>query len=462
MEIKHPDGCYFGGVIRNATIAVLLALVLGGALARLAARDQTFFGDEMWVLEFVGKGRYVPHAVPQPPLFFYGAVAASGVCGMGESCLRAPAEIAAVLLTLIPLLVWQTTRVLQPSGAIVWTAVLAFSSPLSFYAARAKQYSLEALGCALILWLFLRAIEEPRRWRTFAVVSALLVATLHTPIFVLAATGVASLFREDRRRVLALHVALAAVFAAAYFGYMRPGAEVARYFGDLEEYFTADLPAFWDGSAGFVWSQSRLWVAQMLNMTRGLAACLAIAVLAWIWVRRDAALAIITLAPIVLVLVASALRLYPYGEVRLMIFLLPGLSLAFALAVQTFNRIPVAVLMAVLLTLFAVRGVRDEPYNATYMHIDDLRRPYEHLQIHHRPGTPVLVRAFEVRPLRHYVTLPTSNIVAVPPRVADVAVNAPEYWTFFRDHEVIRVTPPGVPAEEVRVGRMRLIRWRRE
>lgn len=438
-------------MIRNATTAVLLALVLGGALARLADRDQTFFGDEMWVLEFVAKGQYVPHAVPQPPLFFYSAVAASGICGMGESCLRAPAEIAAVLLTLIPFAVWRTTRVLRPAGAIVWTAILAFSSPVSFYAARAKQYSLEALGCAVILWLFLRALEDERRWRTFAIVSAFLVATLHSPIFVLAATGLATI---RKRRVGAIHAALAAVFAVAYFGYMRPGPEVARYFGDLEEYFTADLPAFWDGSLGFVVRQTRLWVAQMLNLTRGFAACLAIAILAWIWRKRDATLVIVTLAPIALVLIASALRLYPYGEVRLMIFLLPGLSLAFALAIQTFNKIPVIALTAVLLTLFVVRGVRDDPYNATYMHIDDLRRAYEHLN--RRPGAPIVVREFDVRPLRHYV--PHANVIALPPRATEIAVNASEYWTMFRDQDAVRVSPQGVPVEEMRVGRMRLVR----
>ncbi|MFL6245874.1 MAG: hypothetical protein ACJ74H_07615 [Thermoanaerobaculia bacterium] len=440
-------------MIRNATTAILLALVLGGALVRLAARRQTFFGDEMWVLEFVAKGEYLPHSIPQPPLFFYSAVAASGICGMGEGCLRAPAEIAAVLLTLMPFVVWRTTRVLKPAGAIVWTTILAFSSPLSFYAARAKQYSLEALGCAVVLWLFLRALEDERRWRTFAVVSAFLVATLHSPIFVLAATALAS---GRKKRAVAIHIGLAALFALAYFGYMRPGSEVTRYFGDLEEYFTADLPAFWDGSPVFAITQTRLWIAQMLNLTRALAAILGIAILAWIWRRRDAPLAISTLGPIVLVLLASALRLYPYGEVRLMIFLLPGLSLAFALAIQTFDNLPVIATAAVLLALFVVRGVRDDPYNTTYMHVDDLRRTYERLRT--RPEIPVVVRSFDVRPLRHYV--PAVNVLVVPPRATEITVGAPEYWTLFRDHEIIRVSPPGVPVEELRQGRMRLVRVR--
>lgn len=444
-------------VTRTATTALLLLLVLGGGIVRFEDRNQTFFGDEMWVLEFVERGVYTPHAVPQPPLFFFAAVAASGLCGMGEGCLRAPAEIAAVLLTLMPFVVWRTTRVLKPAGAIVWTAILAFSSPVSFYAARVKQYPLEALGCAVILWLYLRAREEDGRWRTFAIVSAVLVATLHAPIFVLAATGLASI-RE--KKTVAIHAALAAVFVAAYFGYMRPGAEVTQYFGNLEEYFTADLPAFWDGSATFVFSQTRLWVAQMLNQTRGFSLILFVAIAAWLWRKRDAQLAIITLAPIALVLAASAFRLYPYGEVRLMIFLLPGLALAFALAVQTFDRVPVWIAAAVLMTIFVVRGVRDDPYNTTYMHIDDLRRAYDHLDAQRKAGVPVVLREFDIRPLRYYVEVPMHELVAVAPRVGAIEVQAAEYWTFLREDDRIRVTPPAVPAEELKDGRMRLVRWK--
>lgn len=468
--IRPPGDATVAGLTRTATTLLVLALVVAGAFARFAERNQTFFGDEMWVLEFVGIGRYVPHAVPQPPLFFFAAVTASRLCGMGEACLRAPAELAALLLTLVPLLAWRTTRILHPVGAIVWTALLAFSSPLSFYAMRVKQYPLEALGCALILWLFLRACEDDRRWKAFAIGAAVLVATLHSPVFVLAATGLATLRRP---KLFAMHVALAAVFAIAYFGYMRPGAEVARYFGDLEQYFTADLPAFWDGSPGFVLSQTRLWLAQLLNNTRGFAVLLGATLLAWIVTvarRHDRVLGAVTTAallPVALVLIASAGRLYPYGEVRLMIFLLPGIALAFALAVQWLLEqrriiaVPGGAVVLALLALFIVHGVRDDSYNTSYMHVDDLRRAYAFLGAKHQPGTPVVVRAFDVRPLRHYVPIPATDIVLLPPHAADATVDAPEYWTFFRATDRARVLPAGaVIAEEMRDGGMRLVRYR--
>ena len=427
----RPAECYRDAVIRSLTTAIVLALVLGGALARFAEREHTFFGDEMWVLEFVGNGRYVPHAVPQPPLFFYSAVAASRICGMGEACLRAPAEIAALLLTLVPLLVWRTRRMLQPVGAIVWTAILAFSSPVSFYAARVKQYPLEALGCAVLLWLFVRACEEEGRWTPFAIVAAFLVATLHTPVFLLAGTGMAVLFlgrtARQRVRLLAMHAGLAAVFAGAYFAYVRPGPEVERYFGNLAEYFTTELPAFWDGSVSFVVSQTRLWLGQFLNITPGFVPALVVAVLAWvihIARRRDresGAIAIAGLAPVLFVLAASAARQYPYGEVRLMIFLLPGISLVFALAVQWLLAqrpvvaVPVAAAVLALLAAFAVHGVRDDSYNASYMRIADLRRAYSHLKARWRPGTPVAVFTFDQRPLLHYVPLPLRDVVSTGP-----------------------------------------------
>ena len=464
-------------MIRNVTTAVVLALVIGGAFVRFADREKTYFGDEMWVLEFVENGRYMPHAVPQPPLFFFSAVAASRICGMGEACLRAPAEITAVLLTLIPLLVWWTTRALRPAGVIVWTAILAFSSPVSFYAARVKQYPLEALGCAVLLWLFLRAWEDERRWKVFAIAAGVLVATLHAPIFVLAAMGMAVLVgaRTTRQRVrlAAMHPGLAAVFAVAYFGYLRPGPEVERYFGDLADYFTTELPAFWDGSASFVTSQTRLWLGQFLNITPGFAVALGVAILAWVVSvarrrdRENGAIAIASLAPAVLVLLTSAARLYPYGEVRLMIFLLPGISLAFALAVQwlldqrRIIAVPSAVVLVAFLAVFILHGARDS-YNASYMHIDDLRRLYAHLGAHRQSGAPVVVYAFDIRPLQHYVPIPPRDIVRLNPGVHEVTIPAPEFWTFFRTTDRVRLHPEGaVVAEELSDGQMRLVKYQR-
>ncbi|MDP9190827.1 MAG: glycosyltransferase family 39 protein [Acidobacteriota bacterium] len=466
--------------IRTWTTAVVLALVIGGAADRIAARNHTFFADEIWVLEFVGNGRYTPHAVPQPPLYFFSAVAASRLCGMSEGCLRAPAEIAAVLLTLMPLLMWRTTRLLRPAGVIVWTAILAFSSPVSFYAARTKQYPLEALGCAVLIWLFQRAVEDRRRWKTFAIVSAFLLATMHAPVFVLAATGIAVLVidnpKSERWKLFGMHVALAAVFGIAYFGYMRPGPEVTRYFGDLADYFTIDLPAFWDGSFSFVRAQTRLWLAQLLNLTRGFAIFFCVAGLAWLFSvirrrdRNDAVLAIVALAPVAIVLFASAVRLYPYGEVRLMIFLLPGISLVFALATQWLIdqrkslAIPMGAAVAVLLTMFIVQGVRDDPYNSTYMHVGNLRKAYEHLEVQRQPGTPVIIRSFTVRPLLHYVPIPDRDAIVVKPGVAEVRL-PPEvttYWTFLPESDSIRVLPAGAAVTyEMRDGWMRLARYDR-
>jgi hypothetical protein len=464
--------------MRTVTTAVVLALVLGGAIARFAERENTFFGDEMWVLEFVGNGRYVPHAVPQPPLFFFSAVAASRICGMGEACLRAPAEIAALLLTLVPLLVWRTTRMLRPVGVIVWTAILAFSSPVSFYAARVKQYPLEALGCAVLLWLFMRACEDERRWTPFAVVAGVLVATLHAPVFLLAGTGLGVLViaRTPRQRVklVAMHIGLAAIFAIAYFAYVRPGPEVERYFGNLADYFTTELPAFWDGSASFVVSQTRLWLGQFLNVTPGFTPALVLAVLVWgvhvAW-RRDresGAIAIAAFAPVLFVLLASAARQYPYGEVRLMIFLLPGISLAFALAVQwivsqrRIVAVPAVAAVLVLLAIFVVHGVRDDSYNASYMRIDDLRRAYTYLKARRQPGTPVVVFAFNARPLQHYVPIASRDLVSLHPATREVTVPAAEFWTFLSAADRVRVLPEGaVVAEEMRDGQMRLVRYRR-
>jgi hypothetical protein len=294
---------------------------------------------------------------------------------------------------------------------------------------------------------------------------------MHAPVFFVAATGIAALIvaktPQQRIRLFAMHVALAAVFAIAYFGYMRPGPGVARYFGNLENYFSADRPAFWDGSATFFLSQTRIWLWQFFNNTGGLVAVLAVAMVAYLAKVRDRAIAVIALLPIVIVLVASAAHAYPYSEIRLMLFLLPGLSLLSALAVQWLlaqRRViaaPVAAIVLAVLAVFVMRGVRDDTYNASYMYVDDLRGAYTYLKARWRPGTPVIVREFDARPLRHYVPISSPDIVLLNVSAREAATSAPEYWTFLRTTDRLRVWPQGTVVDEMSDGRMRVTRYRR-
>jgi hypothetical protein len=445
------------------TLAAASALVLCAvaAVLRFAHAGDTYFGDELWVLDYVRGGVYVPHLFHVPPLFFYAQVLAMRACGLGERCMRMPAEVATCALTLVPLLVWRTTRALARSGMLVATALLAFSSPFAFYAARLKQYAWEALACALLLWLFIRATEDARRWRTFAIAGAICVLTLHTSIFVLAGTGAASLVvakdMRERLRLAALHGALAVLFAIAYVAYMKPGAHDVKEF-DLNAYFSNTVPAFWDGSPFFVVHQTRLWLGQSLNLTRLLLPLVFVVLVAFVIrvaVARDrvrGAWLVAALASPLLVLLASAARVYPYGEVRLMLFAFPGVVLAFALAVQWLaeTRIVYAAPAFLLVLLFAMRGVRDDTYGSSYMAVHDLRAAYARLERWRTPGVRIVCRPFTMLAMRHYINVAPhdwllaeyrANAVAVPPDVK-------AFITVIDPQDPLRVDAPGAVAVE--------------
>jgi hypothetical protein len=424
-------------VSRRSLIAIAVA-VAASAIHRWSFAGQTFFMDEIWVVQMVREGRYWP-GIPQPVLFFWSSVASSRLCGFSESCLRLPALISALLLTLVPLLAWRR-GVLEAPAAAAWTVLLAFSSPIVFYAARTKQYPTEALGAAVILVAFLGVLAGTTRLRTYLGICAVLVPLLHSMPFVILGTGLALTWfaaRANRRaamRVFLGHIALGALFVVAYLAYMRPRPATTAYFGDLYDYFRANAePVFFDGTLRFLMTRTAHWMGHCLNMTPLLAMFSVIAVAAWIALhRRDAArvaIAIACITPPAAVLAASVLEVYPYGEVRLMIFTAPALFLLIALAMRDLaSRWRTASLVFIgALAVFVFREIRMQPYNATYMGTRDLHATYAFISRTLPPGVPILCSGDDAVPLRFYV--PRANVVVVPNGAREISLPvAKEVW----------------------------------
>lgn len=438
---------------RRVLVAIAILVVLASAVHRLARAGQTFFIDEIWVVDLVREGVYAPGAVPQPPLFFFAAVAASRLCGLGEVCLRMPSLLASILLALVPLASLRWTRgVLDERGALAWTVLLAFSSPIAFYAARVKQYPTEALGAAVILAACLAVVAMPesrRRWRAYFVLCAVLVPLLHSAGLVVLGTGLALTWiaaRTDRKaalRVLAGHAALGLLFVAAYLAYMRPGQVTTERFGDLYDYFRAQRePAFFDGSLRFLVERSAHWLGQLLNVTRGMLLAAAAAIVWWGGSRlrqRDWSLLAVALACVVppaAVLTASAFELYPYGEVRLMIFAAPAFFLLIALAIQHATAagrrigLTVSVVAASFVLLFIVRELQVRPYDASYMNVADFSATYSYVRAHHPPGVPILARKTHAVPLAYYLRgIAAPDVIFIEDHGAAPAVPDGEFWT---------------------------------
>ncbi|MCU1347331.1 MAG: rane protein-like protein, partial [Acidobacteria bacterium] len=316
--------------------------------------------------------------------------------GTSDVALREPAAFFGVVLAGLPFFA-PLPRVTR----FVWSILLAFSSPFLFYSGRLKQYTLEAAACTLLLILFLRAMRDDRRpqWIVFFAVAAVCALTLHTPVPVIAALGAAALFTPGRRRLsIGLgFVGVGALAAMAYVLYTAPGPESLRLHGNMEEWFT--VTGRWITSPASFLANTTHWLGHAFNLTRGWWLVLIPLVIAWILIKRDRILLAIAVIPPLLAVLGSIAHLYPYGEVRLMLFCFPGLYLAVADALS----LAVARWRPALLILvpFVFRGVAGDPYNATYMHVADLHRMFATIA-HSRPAGPIHADSSYAAPIWYY------------------------------------------------------------
>jgi hypothetical protein len=404
-------------------IAAGVVLTLAAAL-RFGAAGTTLFEDEVWVARLArGDAAYAPHTYSTPPLFHAINRAWVALRGSSDRALREPAAFFGVLLCAIPLFAPR-----PPLVRLLWSALLAFSSPLLFYSARLKQYTLEGCAAALLIVLYLRA-NDRKSWAIFFVVAIASVMTLFSPVFIVAALGLLSLRRP---RLLIGFALVAAAWLVAWFAYLAPGTTTASLHGDMDVFFRA--AGRWVDSPSSLMRNTLHWVGEAFNLTRFW--WLVLAALAGWWAARTRDLRIILLAalPPLMVVAVSVAHRYPYGEVRLMIFCFPALFLLAAEALAfAARRVP---LLLLLLAPFVLSGIVRDPYNESYMHLEDLRELIAVVQSAHRPGEPVYADPSYAAPLSYY--LPTLGR-DLHERVVDAPVG-PGWYVQQRDR--FRV-PPG-------------------
>ncbi|MEA2163898.1 MAG: hypothetical protein QOK37_2025 [Thermoanaerobaculia bacterium] len=373
--------------------ALACGLLLATAAAiRFRNLGTTLFEDEVWVSELVQRGGLRPHTFNAPPLFYWIERVWSSVRGFSDAALREPPAIFGVALCAIAL-----AAPFPRLTRFVWAVLLAFSSPLIFYSEHLKQYTLEGCFVAALIVLFLRLRESPKAWvvAAFFAVSAIAVLTLHSPIFLLAAMAVISIRQP---RMLAGFAIVFALWGVAYFGWLAPGPETVRLHGDMTEFFTAT--GRWVTSPSLFVTGTMHWMGQSLNLVRFW--WLAVGLLGLVWIIRERNIVVLLLAilPPIEVAAASAFHIYPYGEVRLMIFCFPSLFLLIAASLAAAaRRIPLLLLLVVPVVFVGASG---DTYNRTYMHIEDLRELYATVVNAHRAGEPIFSNPSYAGALRHY------------------------------------------------------------
>ncbi len=144
-----------------------------------------------------------------------------------------------------------------------------------------------------------------------------------------------------------------------------------------------------------------------MNLVRFWWLAVALLILTWLFRERNLIITMLALLPPLIVAAASTIHLYPYGEVRLMIFCFPALYLLVADAIASIGRrVP---LLLLLLAPFVVSGVARDPYNATYMHVDDLRPMFDLILRSHTTLEPIYADPSFAASLRYdYPALATS------------------------------------------------------
>jgi len=373
-------------------LAVVALLTFAAAL-RFSALGRTFFEDEVWVATLFRNGGLRPHTYNIPPLYYAIGRLWFSLRGASDFVMREPSATFGVLLGALPFL-----APLPRMTRFLWSVLLLFSSPLIFYSERLKQYPLEACAGTLLIILYLRASRDDglAAWLLFFAVAGALVMVLHTPVFIVIAIGTAAFLQRRWGRWLAC-IGVVALAAVAYFAYLAPGPETPKLHGDLTGWFAET--GRWVNSPASFFANTKHWLGQAFNLTPFWWLLVIPLIALWMLTKRDITLIALTLVPPLVAVVTSMLRVYPYGEVRLMIFCFPPLFLATADAIaEAARRVPVLLLLPL---PFALIGAIRDPYNATYMGLFDLRTVFATVA-RSAPPEPIYADSSYAAPLAYY------------------------------------------------------------
>jgi hypothetical protein len=342
------------GSTRAVAFAVAgIAIVAGIIRLRVfAARRSLWFDEAAVAMNIVQRSfrallQPLDHEQTAAPLFLWGEKVAVLVGGNTEWALRALPLVAGLLL---PFAMWSVARrLLPPIEALVAVALMALSPFLIYYANEVKPYGIDALVTALLFAGALRVEEQPAsrgRWLALALGGAVAIGTSIPAPFVLAAVAVFLLARPAVRgspgfwtragwTVVAWAVA-AGLALIVYLPLMKHdsfiGSFMQHYWGT--SFLTTEAPGLKSralnaagGAIRTTFFDQVMW-PQQLNMLMLVAIVGGVRVVMTHGLAKAALLAI----PVVLLIVAAALQIYPLGD-RLILFAAPITALLLAAGV---------------------------------------------------------------------------------------------------------------------------------
>ncbi len=198
----------------------MLLTALGAFLRFFYIGHQGFWYDESYTVFLVEHGpgtmlRLIPQLESTPPLYYLIAWVWARIFGFGPAALK---SLSALFGTLTIPVAYAATRKLLASrrAALILTALAACNPLLIWYSQETRAYELMVLTCALTLWAFAYALEDPRPkfMALWALASAVALATHYYAVIAVVPEAVWLLYRHRRAR--AVYGALAAVAAAGF------------------------------------------------------------------------------------------------------------------------------------------------------------------------------------------------------------------------------------------------------
>jgi len=339
-----------------ATLAAWV-IVLGGAglrVIRYAAARSLWLDEASLAMNFVRRSyagllRTLDHEQGAPLGFVLATKAATNVLGINEYGLRLVPLLAGVLA--LPVMLALLRKSVRWEAGLIALALFALAESGLYYSSEVKQYSMDALATTLILYVGVSALREGYTQRNLV---ALLAVGLAGPwlsfpsLFSLAAVGLTLAGRSvsarrwgEVRSLAFIGAGWLAMFVLLYFVSMR---DIARnpFFkqfwrnsflpfppqgiGDLRMYLTMFFRAFPDAlGVSFHPDHEMTEIGALV----GVFFLVAIVILA---LRRDWKLGLLFI-PVLLCIVASMLKLYPFSN-RLLVFAAPifvfGMAFTFA------------------------------------------------------------------------------------------------------------------------------------
>jgi hypothetical protein len=330
---------------RSPPTALLWRLVAVGAILRLARwlHWRALWLDEIYLANSLRERSWhdllfkpLQDWQAAPPGFLVLEHLAGKTFGFGEHSLRLVSLLFG--LASLPLALAVARRLLTPRAAILFVALLAVAGPPVYYANELKPYSCD-LACSLaITWAALRLIDEPIR-RSAIIAACIGVFSLlfsFPAVFVLAGAGIVVFVQVIQGKniqailwTVSVGVVCGLAFWAEYALFIRPFSH-----GEAHPH----LVTYWAAGDAFmplsplraiVWLFTCLWgIAKdpgglWLAYPDAAAAAMIIGIAIVLW-RRG--LLLIILAPLPFVLLASALRQYPFRD-RLALFFAPQMLL---------------------------------------------------------------------------------------------------------------------------------------